>query len=446
MNDLHVAPFRIFLILAAFVTAATTGDGETLRVDADTAARRAVEASALVVAADARLAASESGVVAADALRLPVVESSAAVSQRSAVPELSVPIGGPGTPPQTIFPNIETTYLAQLAITQPLYTGGAIEAGRRAARHRLDAAGSAHRRSVLDLRYSARTNYWLAVAAEAGLDSALAEERRAQRLLDDASALRDAGMAVNADLLAAEARTAAAKVEVIRAETEFREAIARLRSLMGIAVGTEIELADAGTAAVPLPPADEGALESEATASRPELSELDARAAALEAQARSIDAGRRPLVAVSGAWDLARPNPRYLPLEDTWNDTWSVGVTASWKLFDGGRTRASATAVRSESEALLADRGEVERRVRLEVETARLTLAAALDAVAAADAARAAARAREEAARERYQAGIAQIWEMLDAQAELAEAERSQVRVRATAWIAAAALDRSVGR
>jgi outer membrane protein len=434
------------LILTAALAIAAAAHGQSLRVDADTAARMAVDASSLVVAADARLAASESGVAAADAMRWPIVGSFAAVNQRSAVPELSVPIGGPGTPPQTIFPNIETTYLAELAVTQPLYAGGAIEAGRRAARHQLDATTSARRRTVLDLRYAARSAYWLAVAADAGLDSAQAEQRRALRLLDDANALHDAGMAVTADVLAAEARAAAAKVEVIRAETEVGDTRARLRSLLAVPAGTRIELVDIETSAVPPPPPSEGALQSEAIAARPELAELDARVAALKARAQSIDAGRKPTVAVGGAWDLARPNPRFLPLEDAWNNSWSVGVTAGWTLFNAGRTRSSAAAVRSEGEALLADRGEAERQVRLEVETARLTLVAALDAVVAADASLAAARARETAASERYQAGLAQIWEMLDAQAELANAERVRIRSGATAWIAAAALDRSVGR
>jgi outer membrane protein TolC len=176
------------------------------------------------------------------------------------------------------------------------------------------------------------------------------------------------------------------------------------------------------------------------------LVELEARISQREAEARAIDAGRKPSIAVSGAWDLARPNPRYLPLADTWNDSWSVGVAATWRVFDRGRTRSKAAVVRSEGAALVADRSEVERQVNLEVETSRLTLVAALEAVVATDASVAAARARERTARERYQAGLAQIWEMLDAQADLAEAERADVRARATAWIAAAALDRSVGR
>jgi len=438
--------FRCTVIMFIALAAGGPAHGETLRVDENSAAEMAIGASPQLAAAEARLEASSHGVEAADAAGWPVVDTNAAVNQRSSVPELSAAIGGPGTQPVTIFPNIETTYLGEIAVVQPLYAGGAIDAGRQAARDRFDAATSSRRRTVLDLRYSARSAYWLAVAAHAGLESARADEERAQRLYDDAVALRDAGMAVTADVLAAEAQKAAARVAVIRAETELSNRVARLVSLLNVPEGTRLELADVGTSALPQPPPSESVLKSEAIETRPELVELEARISQREAEARAIDAGRKPSIAVTGAWDLARPNPRYLPLADTWNDSWSVGIAATWRVFDHGRTRSNAAVVRSEGAALVADRSEVERQVNLEVETSRLTLVAALEAVVATDASVAAARAREQTARERYQAGLAQIWEMLDAQADLAEAERADVRARATAWIAAAALDRSIGR
>ncbi len=433
-------------LTAALLATASSGDAQPLRLDAETAARMAVEASAVVDAADSRIEAAQLAIDAADAARLPVVRSLAGVAQRSAVPELSVPIGGPGTPPRVLFPNIETAYLAELAVAQPLYSGGAISAGREAARHGGAAAALARRRSVVDLRFAARSLYWQAVAADAGLAAAAAQERRAQRLLEDARALHDAGMAVRADVLGGESRAAAARVDVIRAATALRDTMARLRSLLVLPPETELELADRRTGAVPVTPPALDRLVEEALADRPELAALDARIAALGAEARTVDAARRPAVGVEALWDLSRPNQRFLPLEDEWNDSWSVGVTATWTLFDGQRTRSRTATIRAEQDALRADREELARQVALQVETDRLTVASALDAVAAADAAEAAARAREEAARERYQAGLAPILEMLDAQAELVDAERSRVAVRATAWIAAAALERSVGR
>lgn len=429
------------MILVAFPLAA-----ETLRLDADEAVRLAVEASHLMVSADARLSAGESAVAAADAARMPEVATTAVVSQRSAVPELAAPLGGPGTEPQTLFPNIETTYLAELSVSQPLYAGGAIASGRASARHELDAATADRQRTLADLRLLARRDYWQAAASAATVDAAKAQESRAQRLLDDATSLREAGMAVDADVLAAQARVAAARVQVLRAETAARNDLASLRSLIGRGRDTTLELADRTTLTVPPPPADVDSLVASALGSRPELVAVDARIAALRAHERVVDAARRPSLAVTGQWDLARPNSRYLPLEDTWNDSWSVGLMARWTVFDGDRTRSQTAVVRSQEAASRADRDELARRIALEVETARLDLQSALDSIPAADASRTAAAAREEASRERHAAGLAPIQEMLDAQAELASAEVEQIQTRAAAWIARAAVDRAVGR
>ncbi len=167
--------------------------------------------------------------------------------QRSAVPEFGVPTDDPNEPVFILFPNIENTYSADLTLSQPIYTGGGIAANREAARKDESAATWSQSLTALDLSYSARTHYWSAVAATASVEVAQAQRTRTRRLLDDARALREAGMAVNADVFAAEARTAAADVDVIRAETETEKAMAALRSLLGLDAATTVVLADAAT-------------------------------------------------------------------------------------------------------------------------------------------------------------------------------------------------------
>ncbi len=430
------------IILAMTVPAAA----QSVRLDAETAARMAVEASTLTEAAADRVLASVSAVEAADAARMPVLTAAAGVAQLNGVPEFSAPLDGPGQPPTVIFPNITTWYQADLSLTQPLWTGGAISAGREAARMDQDAANWSAERTALDLRFHARSSYWRAVAAAAAVEVAEAQRLRAARLLDDSRALRAAGMAVNASVFAGEARVAAADVDLIRVQTEERQTLASLRSLLALAPDTVIILADARTSAVPSAPIGLSQLEAEALAERPDLKIADARIGGLGARERVVNAARRPAVALAGQWMVARPNQRFLPLEDEWNNSWRVGVLASWQLFDGNRTRARAATVHAEQDAARGDRGELERRVKLEVENSRLELEAALEAVSAADASQQAAAAWEESSNERYAVGLAPISEMLDAQADLTAAEVAQVRTRVTAWIAAAALEWAVGR
>ena len=428
------------------VLAAATGSGEVLRIDAEAAAARAVAASDVLAGATARRDGAQAAVASADAARLPSVAASAALTQRSAVPEFAAALAGPGQPPVVLFPNIETTYAAALQTRQVLYAGGAVDAVREASRHDLDASDAARRQVLADLGLAARLAYWEAVRAEASLEAALVNEQRAQRLQIDTQALRSAGMAVNADVLAAEARIASAHVAVIRAQTRRLDALSALRSLLHVAAGDDIALADRLTRSLPPEPAALADLTAEALAQRPELAAVTAQRAALAARERIVLAPARPSVAMLAQWELSRPNQRFFPLADEWNDSWSAGITASWTLFDGGRAHADARGSQAAQRAVEAQRAETARTVALEVEIARQGLLAALGTIDAADAARAASEERERASRERLDAGLAPMVEMLDAQSELATAEQQQIDVRATAWIADARLGRALGR
>jgi outer membrane protein TolC len=440
--QLHIA------LVAALVVGATAVPchSETLHLDAEEAAHMAVQASTLTAAAADRVEASQSTVKAADAARLPVLTANAGYIRHSAVPEFGVPTENPNEPVFILFPNIQNHYRVDLSVSQPIYTGGAISASREAARTDESAASWSERLSTLDLSNHARMLYWSAVAAAAGVDVAEAQLERTQRLLDDARALREAGMAVNADVYAAEARFSAAEVDIIRTRNEETKALTRLQSLLGIAPGTKISLDGAGTAEVPPPPPPRVDLEGDALENRPELKITDAYIEGLSARARSVNAVRKPTVAATGQYLLARPNQRFLPPVDERNDSWSVGVAASWQFFDGSRTKEQVATVQAEQRALQHDRSELERQILLEVATARLELESALEAVASTDTSAAAAKAWEEASSERYAAGIAMLSELLDAQADLAAAEMAQVRSRASAWLADAALRRAVGR
>jgi outer membrane protein TolC len=431
----------VMLTLASAASAAA----DVLQLDPDAAVALALEASDRSVAAAARVDAAAERVGTADADRMPTLDLAASAAYRSSVPEAAFPESIPDIGGFVLFPNIQNVYRAGLVVSQPLWTGGAISGSREAARYEEGAATAEAALVAADLRFAARSAYWRAVAAEATLAAARAEADRAERLLSDARDLRAAGMAVRADELGAEARLAAAQLHVIEAGAAASNRLSELRSLLGVPSTTEIELTELGTPLPPAPPAADS-LTVEARATRPEIAMLTAQRDALASRSAVVGAPSRPHVSLSAQWDVARPNERYLPLEDAWNTSWSVGVVAGWRLFDGSATDTQVAALDAERAALEADLRELERQVSLSVETAQRNLVAAISADAAASASMAAATAREADSRDRYLAGVATVSEVLDAQTELADAELAQARARSGAWVAEAALRRAIGR
>lgn len=427
------------------LTLVTTAAADTLPLDPERAVELALGASDRAGAAAARVDAADERVDAADARRMPTLDLEASVAHRNPVPSVAFPADVPGVGGFVLFPNIQDVYRAGVVLSQPLWTGGAISGGRETARHEAVAATEEADRVDADLRFEARSAYWRAVSAGAALDAARAESERAARLLEDARALRAAGMAVRSDELGAESRVASAQVRVIETDAELANRLAELRSLLGIPPGTELELTERGERLPAAPPAV-APLIDEAMAGRPEIAALEARRDAVASRATTAKAPTRPRVSLAAEWNVARPNERFLPLEDTWNSSWSVGLVAGWRVFDGSRTRSEVASLDAERAALDADLGELERRVALDVETARQTLQAAIAADASAIAAVTAATAREADSRDRYTAGLATVTEVLDAQTDLADAELTLVRARTAAWLADTVLKRAIGR
>lgn len=436
----------VLILLAAPLPAAAHADGPPVRIDEAEAVRRALAASHLSAAARHRVGRAEEDASAADAERMPRVGLGVAAGYRSSVPEFAAPVLGPGEPPVVLFPDIRVTGALTVEISQPLYTGGAVTARREAARNELVGARSGLETSLGDVRLAARTAYWHAAAALAGAAVAESQVLRVQRLAEDARALRNAGVAVDADVLGAEARLAAARVVQVRAEQGVQDALAALRSLLDLPAGTALVVADGEIAGTPpsVEPLDD--LQAEAGSRRPELGALRARSAALASRSRASRAASRPAVSARAAWDTARPNSRHLPLTESWNDSWSVAITGSWTVWDGGRSAAATAAVEAERRAAAEELGEAERQVILEVERAWLALGSELAAAGAADASRAAAAERLRAVEDRYTAGLAVISEVLDAQSDLAAAEGDRIVAGAGARLAAARLARAVGR
>jgi outer membrane protein len=247
-------------------------------------------------------------------------------------------------------------------------------------------------------------------------------------------------------VLGVEERLASAKLQEVRTATLVATSTAALRSLLRVPSSTDVVLGDTLDRQAPELDQSLEELLREARDSRPELHALDARLAAASRGEAVARAALRPSVGLSASWELARPSSRYLPPEDVWHDTWSVGVAAAWKVFDGGRSRSAEAQASALALQLSRERDELLRQIDLEVETAVLALTSARAQVTAAEASRASAQERERAVRERHQAGLATISEVLDADTALAAAAQARIDAQAATFVAAARLARAIGQ
>lgn len=440
------------LVLAVTAVAATAAaqpsaspgpDGSLLRLTLAEAIARGVETSHRLGELDAREGAARATSNAARSARLPQIALQGGYTRTNHVDEYGIP--QPGGELRIIYPDVPDNARARLDLQWLAYSGGRVEALSRAALAEADATRADLASMRTDVRLDVARAYWGLVTARDAVRVVGQALERVRAHLNDARARLAAGFIAPSDVLSAEAQESMQRALLVDAQNAERASSLHLARLVGAPLGTEIEPVDSLDTSVALAE-DVAALVAEARRVREDRRALEVRLAAQGARRDAASAGARPSVLVSSGVDYARPNPRIFPRAADWNDSWEVGVSASWTLFDGGRVRAEVAVADANARALRERLAELDTAIELEVRQRLLDMhSGRARAMAAADAVRSAAEARR-VLQNRYDAGVATATEVLDAQVLQLQAELDRARALAAVRIAQAGLDRALGR
>lgn len=430
-TPLHVA--------AALLLLPATAAAEPPRpLTADLVAREALRSNPLLDAAEAELAAAESGVDEALIAFFPRVSAGTRWSQLSRE-DSSVP-GLPVRLPQILDP-----FSASVTVVAPLSDEWLrIAPAHTAARHLEGAARLGLRATVRDVETDARLVYWTWVRARLSVEVAAQAQRQAQEHLRDLRALEEQGAASRADVLRVESQVAAAEASEERArhlDALFED---RLRVLLDapsnqtFAIGDDLEAET--THPRPLPAQPEARVQR-----RPELQALAHQAAAQDALADIAQAGVWPRLAAFAELTVANPNPRVLVQRDELESSWAVGIEASWSVNDLAAALASSAGARQRAVAVRARREAARDAAHDELVQA---VQARGDAQRRRDATQRGLVAAEESYRVRqvlFREGRATSAELTDAETELTRARLDALDARIDRRVAAVRFAHAIG-
>lgn len=444
-----MTPSRVMTIglvwgmLAAPVALHAQGaDAPTLELSLDDAVTRALANSHRIEEARARADAAVAVIGERHAATRPQVAAVAGYTRTNHVDEFGILL--PNNQLRVIYPDIPDNYRARLDVQYPIYTSGRLQAIEQAARLDATAAATDTDTSTADVRMDATRAFWALVVARESQRVVDESLRRMGEHLRDVRNQLDAGLIPPNDVLTVQAQEARQRMLSIQARTAREMAEADLARLIGAAPGSAIV-----PMSVLTPPEVAGAFDAllaRARQNRAERIALDQRIAAAEFRGRAAQAGKKPVVALAGGVDYARPNPRIFPRVADWKESWDAGVNVSWPIFDGGRAKSEVAEASAGVRALRARLAEFDSMVALEI---RQRLSELESSRAALDAADVAVRASTEARRvvaERFAAGVATSTDVVDAQVAILQAELDRTQAIAAARLAEARLTRAVGR
>ena len=253
----------------------------------------------------------------------------------------------------------------------------------------------------------------------------------------------DLGEATAADLAGARSRREARAAEQVRARGRRAQALALLRSYLGVPDMTPEAPAEwRRLREAPGQGASPRDLTRAAAAARPVLAATEALVEAEQSDRAALWADILPDLRLSASYLQANPNPNRIPPRDRFDDSWTLGAEIVWSL-ERALVGSARQKVRSaEATRLEAERRDILRRLGEQIRVALVALESAA-------AVHRASLARVEAAEERFRAhaaayrvGRITLDALLDADVELAEAHLEVVSATVDHHLARARLER----
>ena len=339
---------------------------------------------------------------------------------------------------------------ASVTASQLLWDFGRTWAAKDVAKSSAEALKEVLEAQKLDISQLVKTQYYTLLLSKRLVEVNLAALDRAEVNLRSAQGFFQVGTQPKSFVTRAEVDVANARVNVIRAQNAVSLARVALNTAMGIAVNAPTEVKD--ILAYQQFPMNREALVAEAIRNRPEFRQVKAQAEAADASVRQTFRDFFPNLFGSGTYGVTgvTGSPAFNSRStngfvDSGNE-WSVGLSLSWSIFDGGNRVARYKEAKANLEAAQARVRDTELQVWQSVEQSYLNLGEAEERIGAAHKAVESAEENYQLARGRFDAGVANIIELTDAQLALTQAQSTEAQALSDYRIAIANLERALGR
>ena len=247
------------------------------------------------------------------------------------------------------------------------------------------------------------------------------------------------GVGTGIDTLRSNLQLQNEKQRLIVARTQLETSLYGLARLLNLDPKQRVELADAAVF-FDTPPVNADQTLERAWQARPELRQILSQQQRAQLELRAASDARLPKVSVSGFWaEQGLNSSNAIPV-------YSYQANLDVPLFTGGRIQAERTRAELAIRQLKQRERDVRNRIELDVETAVVRLGSARSEVDVARLGIELARQEVEQSRDRFQAGVTNNVEVIQAQDGLARAGDNQIAALYRYNQARADLAHSVGQ
>ncbi len=244
--------------------------------------------------------------------------------------------------PIKISEPILDNYSLRLSFQQPLFTGLKLLSSKKAANYNYTATEFEYSKDKNEAAFNIHSAFWNYYKTEQIKDLLLNNLKQIENHLNDTKNFLDNGLATQNDYLKLQVQYSNTKLLLIEAENNLDIARAVFNKAVGLPLEspTEISTEELTVREFDLNVTD---LINEAKSNRADIESLTLRLQAAYANITSARADWFPSIFLTGNYYYSNPNSRLQPLRTEWKDTWDLGVTLSWDIWNWGLTSAQTT-------------------------------------------------------------------------------------------------------
>lgn len=329
----------------------------------------------------------------------------------------------------------------QLSVKMPLYTGGKLENNIKSARFNLSGAELTLERSRQSVRYTVTQDYYDILKCRSQVEVYHESVNNLQAHLDQVKIKFLAGTVAQKDILSSEVSLAKGEQKLISAINDYNVAVATFNKDVGLPTETNTVAVD--QLSYEIYDLELFECEEYALLHRPDLLEKEYALRKSRSDMEAARSGVRPQVDAKAGRSFAGDTPFKNNVDSS--DSWTVGVTMSWNIWDNKVTEAQVNQKKAEVRRAEAELNDKISDVKLEVCKAYLNLRSAEENIKTMRGALAKAEEDYRIEIVRYEAGVGTNLEVMDAEEKMVSAKSDYITALYDYNSSRASLDDAMG-
>jgi outer membrane protein len=385
----------------------------------------------------------------ANAALLPQLKLSGNAAELSNVPEYKLALPPPLNISKTLFPNITENYSMKLSLQQPLFTGFKLSKNKEMAALNSQAAREDLTKEQSDLVVNVTVAYWNLYRMMETEKVISQTETQLNEHLKNVQNFYAQGLATDVDVMKVQVQQSEVRVKHVQARNNIRLAAMTMNSLIGSPLTTDIVTGDNPETIIvdvdTLIRSDLSALTMRALEKRLEIKSMRLRREMNNAGVAAAKGGWYPQIYIGADYNYANPNSRYFPMSAKWNDSWNVGITFQWTVWDWLTTQnqtLQAEAALKQSDAGLS---QLYDAVKLDVAQQFFLAQTAEEEMSVTNSGVQQVQESYRMTLEKFKSGLASNSDLLDSETALLQAKLSHMQALVDYVVTIAKLKRAIG-